>query len=81
MGLRGLFEPVRADFKPERAGFGVERVNFGPERFYFEHEQTEFKLVKAGGEGWTEGQTDRYQEIHPYVPWDIGPLGPLPKKV
>ena len=66
MGLRGLsFGPERADFGFERANFGLERADLGPERGL------------RGGDVRTYGRL----EIHPCVLQDIGPLGPLPKKL
>ena len=40
-----------------------------------------FRLKKLGGGGQTDERTYGRMEIHPCVLQDIGPLGPLPKKV
>ena len=57
----------RADLRPEKADLGSERADLGPER--------------GLGRGGTDVRTDGRLEIHPCVLQDIGPLGPLPKKV
>ena len=38
-------------------------------------------MANRGGDGWTDGRKDGHLEIPPCVLQDIGPLGPLPKKL
>ena len=57
--------PSGLSFGPERTNHGPERADLGPEM----------------GLGGMDLRMDGRLEIHPFVPQDIGPLGPLPKKL
>ena len=66
-GLEGRFEVWRARLRPGRANLRPGRANLRPR-------------WSTGG-GRTEGRKDGRLKIPPCVLQDIGPLGPLPKKV
>ena len=76
-GLRGDLRPKRANFGPERGYFGSERDDFRPESARLGPESSQ------GGDGdiRTDGRMDGRKEIYPCVLQDIGPWGPLPKKL
>ena len=71
--------PERPDLRPERPDLRPERPDMRPERPDMRPERLE-KLPR-GGNVRTDGRTDGRLEITPCVLQDIGPLGPLPKKL
>ena len=84
------FGSERANYGPERGDFGSERVDLGLLGRISGLKEPDLGLRGLGGGdvrtdvrtyGRTDVRTDGRKEIHPCVLQDIGPLGPLPKKL